>query len=284
MSGYVFGGGASGSGAVTSVAGKTGVVTLTAGDVTGDAPLASPTFTGTPVAPTAAQGTNTTQVATTAMVHSEAVLLAPLASPTLTGTPTLPTGTIAVKQTAGDNSTKVATTSYTDAAVGKTRADIANAAAGLVSQPFDVRTAASSANPASQTMYGALTGFKAGDVITNIVVLCTTVGTVSAAYGVVYNTANSQLAVSANFNASWIAGYDVIPMGTPYTVPADAALYLSVLLVWSVQPVLVRGISSTIGAIGSGAKLWTQQTAQATPPATVTWGANGINSIWIAAS
>ena len=41
------------------------------------APLASPTFTGTPVAPTAAQGTNTTQVATTAMVQSEVALLAP---------------------------------------------------------------------------------------------------------------------------------------------------------------------------------------------------------------
>ena len=35
------------------------------------APLASPTFTGTPAAPTAAQGTNTTQVATTAFVNAE---------------------------------------------------------------------------------------------------------------------------------------------------------------------------------------------------------------------
>ncbi len=36
----------------------------------GKAPLASPTFTGTPAAPTAASGTNTTQVATTAFVQS----------------------------------------------------------------------------------------------------------------------------------------------------------------------------------------------------------------------
>ena len=34
----------------------------------GTAPLASPTFTGTPAAPTAAAGTNTTQLATTAFV------------------------------------------------------------------------------------------------------------------------------------------------------------------------------------------------------------------------
>src|SRR5262245_17272350 len=35
---------------------------------TGLAPLASPTFTGTPAAPTAPNGTNTTQIATTAYV------------------------------------------------------------------------------------------------------------------------------------------------------------------------------------------------------------------------
>jgi hypothetical protein len=37
-------------------------------DVTGAAPIASPTFTGTPAAPTANAGTNTTQIATTAFV------------------------------------------------------------------------------------------------------------------------------------------------------------------------------------------------------------------------
>lgn len=41
------------------------------------APLASPIFTGVPAGPTASQGTNTTQLATTAMVHSEVSLLAP---------------------------------------------------------------------------------------------------------------------------------------------------------------------------------------------------------------
>jgi hypothetical protein len=53
---------------VLSVAGKTGVVTLVVGDVSGAAPLASPTFTGTPAAPTASPGTNTTQLASTAFV------------------------------------------------------------------------------------------------------------------------------------------------------------------------------------------------------------------------
>ena len=67
------------------------------------APIASPTFTGTPAAPTASPGTNTTQLATTAFV---ATSFAPLASPALTGTPTAPT------QSVNDNSTNVATTAY----------------------------------------------------------------------------------------------------------------------------------------------------------------------------
>ncbi len=44
-------------------------------------------------------------------------LKAPLASPTFTGTPSLPTGTTAVTQSAADNSTKLATTAYVDAAM-----------------------------------------------------------------------------------------------------------------------------------------------------------------------
>jgi len=42
---------------------------------------------------------------------------APLASPTFTGTPSLPTGTIGVTQTAGDNSTKIATTAFVASAL-----------------------------------------------------------------------------------------------------------------------------------------------------------------------
>jgi hypothetical protein len=45
-------------------------------------------------------------------------LKAPINSPTFTGIVTLPTGSIAVTQTTADNSTKLATTAYADAAVG----------------------------------------------------------------------------------------------------------------------------------------------------------------------
>jgi hypothetical protein len=56
---------------VTSVAGRTGAVTLAVADVSGAAPLASPALTGTPTAPTASAGTSTTQLATTAFVRTD---------------------------------------------------------------------------------------------------------------------------------------------------------------------------------------------------------------------
>ncbi len=61
--------------------------------------LVSPTFTGTPAAPTAAVGTNTTQIATTAHVYAERTATATLTnktltSPTITGSLTLPAFTL----------------------------------------------------------------------------------------------------------------------------------------------------------------------------------------------
>jgi len=52
---------------------------------------ASPALTGTPTAPTAASGTNSTQIATTAFVATN---FAAKASPTFTGTVTIPTAAI----------------------------------------------------------------------------------------------------------------------------------------------------------------------------------------------
>jgi hypothetical protein len=70
------------------------------------APLASPALTGTPTAPTAANATNSTQIASTAFVQNNLAFYAPLASPALTGTPTAPTPATV------DNTNTLATTSY----------------------------------------------------------------------------------------------------------------------------------------------------------------------------
>ena len=73
-------------------------------DIVAKANLASPTFTGTPTAPTATANTNTTQLATTAYVDQSA--FAPLASPALTGTPAAPTAGTST------NTTQIATTAF----------------------------------------------------------------------------------------------------------------------------------------------------------------------------
>ncbi|EKC6205877.1 phage tail protein [Cronobacter sakazakii] len=78
----------------------------------------SPVLTGTPKAPTAPAGTNTTQIANTAFVqavvtelNNALALKAPLASPALTGTPTAPTAAQSV------NNTQVATTAFVKSAI-----------------------------------------------------------------------------------------------------------------------------------------------------------------------
>jgi hypothetical protein len=58
-------------GPVRSVAGRAGDVTLSVGDVSGVAPLASPTFSGTPTSPTPGTADNSTRLATTAFVKAQ---------------------------------------------------------------------------------------------------------------------------------------------------------------------------------------------------------------------
>lgn len=78
------------------------------------ASLSSPTFTGTPEAPTAATDTSTTQIATTQFVINQGYLksstaastYATLSSPSLTGTPTAPTASL------GTDTNQIATTAY----------------------------------------------------------------------------------------------------------------------------------------------------------------------------
>ena len=67
---------------------NSGDQTITVQSLAGKADSASPTFTGTPAAPTAAADTNTTQIATTAYVQTELGDYATLAAPALTGNAT----------------------------------------------------------------------------------------------------------------------------------------------------------------------------------------------------
>jgi hypothetical protein len=133
---------------VTSVAGKTGAVTLVVGDVSGAAPLASPALTGTPTAPTAAAATNTTQIATTAFVTTADNLKANLASPTFTGTPAAPTAT------AGTNTTQIATTAFVTTGL--------NLKANLASPTFTGTPLSTTAAADTNTTQIATTAFVVG--------------------------------------------------------------------------------------------------------------------------
>lgn len=73
-------------------------------NISGFAPIDSPSFTGTPTAPTPASNDNSGKLATTAYVQNQN--FAPLNSPALTGDPTAPT------PTTGDNDTSIATTAF----------------------------------------------------------------------------------------------------------------------------------------------------------------------------
>lgn len=90
-----------------------GTTALVFQDITnGLARLASPAFTGTPTAPTAAPGTDTQQLATAAFVQSAIAPLAPAASPTFTGDPK------ATTPAQFDNDTSLATTAFVQRALG----------------------------------------------------------------------------------------------------------------------------------------------------------------------
>ncbi|MDN3667602.1 beta strand repeat-containing protein [Algibacter miyuki] len=65
------------------------------------ADIASPTFTGTPLAPTATAGTNTTQIATTAFVTSQVANYLPLSGGELTGALSGTTGTFSSSLVSG---------------------------------------------------------------------------------------------------------------------------------------------------------------------------------------
>ena len=75
------------------------------------APKASPTFTGSPAAPTVVKTDNSTKLATTGHVKSVVAEYAPLASPALTGSPTAPTAAQTV------NNTQLATTAFVKSAI-----------------------------------------------------------------------------------------------------------------------------------------------------------------------
>lgn len=140
---------------VTSVAGKTGTVTLVVGDVSGAAPLASPALTGVPTAPTASTADNTTTIATTAFVKAQGYVTSSGVTSVSTGTglsggPITGTGTISLANTAvaaGSYGSATSVASFTVDAQGRLTAASSTAIAGLDSGVITTGTIADARLP-----------------------------------------------------------------------------------------------------------------------------------------
>jgi len=222
------------------------------------APIASPMFTGTPAAPTATAGTNTTQIATTAFVttavangggsvtyesstanikmdgsvsvgtlsavprsdhvHPTDTTRAPLESPTFTGTPAAPTAT------AGTNTTQLATTEFVQGAftdpviTGCIKEDVygISDAAGFEIDPSNGSLQTVTLSSANRTPKG--TNFGPGKAITLMVWL-------NSAYTITWT--------DTTFGASgvkWVGGsapalvqngYNIIELWRPFVSPVQ---------------------------------------------------------------
>lgn len=175
----------------------------TVGQVTGAAPLASPTLTGTPTTPTAAPGTNTTEIASTAFV---AASFAPIASPTLTGTPAAPTA-------AGTtNTTQIATTAF-----------VHGAFAPLASPTLTGVPAAPTATPGTNTTQLATTAFVTTATAGGAANVLTLFNVKNPTYGATGNgTTDDTAAINAAVAACIAAGGGIVyfPEGTYKTSSA----------------------------------------------------------------
>jgi hypothetical protein len=213
------------------------------------APIASPTFTGTPAAPTAALATNTTQLATTAFVTAAIGAIvdddstyAPIASPTFTGTPAAPTAALAT------NTTQLATTAFVTAAIGAIPADASHEVIGP-----------SSAVSTDIVIFDGTTGELVKD--SGLAVTGSTItagitgnaGTVSTISGLITNGTNITISGAGTSGSPYsIATTDTDTLAALTDVVDDAAS-ANLFLTGTNPPLLTGPANTAFGALALGA-------------------------------
>jgi Chaperone of endosialidase len=239
------------AGGVSAFNGRTGAVTFNVNDLSavGGALLASPAFTGTPTAPTAAPGTSTTQIATTAFVaalfgatsivntfngRTGAITLtsgditaaggAALVSPAFTGTPTAPTPALGVNTTQiatcawvlselGGGSGGVVSFNGRNGAITLLSTDISAAGGALLASPqFTGAPSAPTASVGTNSQQLATTAF----VLANIPAI--------PAASTLTPTMNGT--ATAGVATTWSRGDHVHPVDTSRAAQASLANYL----------------------------------------------------------
>lgn len=195
----------------------------------------------------------------------------------------------AVTQSENDNSTKIATTAYVDAK--RTRNQLRIIGQGLVTETYPIATVSSNFQTVSQTVYYNLVGLLKGDVITNIHVALTAIGTTTTSVFVaLYDSSGNRLAVSNDLTTALDStlGMKTLALSSPYTITSDGAYYLSVLIINGTAgncPTLQRGngTSGSNGAVGSGVRAFAGQAGQSTMPTTASFS-NATVAYWMGAS
>jgi Concanavalin A-like lectin/glucanases superfamily len=200
---------------------------------------ATAALTGTPTAPTATAGTNTTQLATTAFVGAAITAsapnlssYAPLASPALTGTPTAPTAT------AGTNTTQVASTAFVTSAV-----------AGVSGGKYSFNTTVvNTFNIAMGSMYNAtLAGFTG--------TLPAVSGATQGVYATVVNSASSGNITIATTGSDKLGGYFTgSGVATMTLLPGESATFVALpaSALWDVinyTKITVNSFNTRTGAV-----------------------------------
>lgn len=250
------------NGGVSSFNTRTGAVTLTKADVTGTG------LTYTDVGADAAGAASTVQTNLTAEITRATTaegLLAPLASPTFTGTPSLPTGTTGTTQTAGDNSTKIATTAYADRKLalaggtmsgaismgfskitsllqGTSITDAANLAQtnsfwkpsqqNLIAANMDTMEATDIFTPTVGTTYFFGVWIGTAVTITNILYRVSTAGSgLTNSYLGLYTAAGVQVAVTPAITTTWqTAGVYTTAFSSTYNLTTPGLYYIALLV------------------------------------------------------
>ena len=205
------------------------------------APLASPALTGTPTAPTASGGTNTTQIATTAFVQAKTdddvpeagdfgalSATAPITQSGGTISTSVATGTIAGRQTAGTGVIEALTPTQAKA--------VLNIGAGDVSGLAAIATSGSATDLSAGTLpagrFPALTGdvtTSAGSVATTIAADSVALTTDTTGNYVAGNTAGVGIGVSGSAGEAWspTIAFDFSDATASIALNADAARFTS---------------------------------------------------------
>lgn len=164
-------------------------------------------------------------------------------------------------------------------------------AQGYFAENYQRQGTAAATTPTSGTVYYMALGLAAGDVVTNINLLCNVAGTGFSGVGVkvgIYTKASGLVASSGDVSALFAsAGGKICPLTAPYTVPTTDGYFIALLNIGSANLTLHRAGTGlfTFGAFSGSQIAAGFQNTQTDLPATATITTN-TNSIafWVGVS